>query len=136
LEDINISGARGLLINITGGKNLTLHEASEASNAIFEAAGKEANVIFGMVVDEKLTDEVKITVIATGFEQKKKIPANESLHYPSSQRLRLEDLVRPSERERDGLRRPPAYAPATPEAQDQECDLDIPTFLRRKAGVK
>lgn len=69
LEDGSIQGARGVLINITGGPDLLLHEVSEASNLIHEAADPEANIIFGAVLDESVEDEVKITVIATGFER-------------------------------------------------------------------
>ena len=68
LEDGSIQGARGVLINITGGHDLLLHEVSEASSLIHEAADSEANIIFGAVLDETMKDEVKITVIATGFE--------------------------------------------------------------------
>jgi cell division protein FtsZ len=70
LEDGSIQGARGVLINITGGTGLLLHEVSEASNIIHEAAHPEANIIFGAVLDERMMDEIKITVIATGFERK------------------------------------------------------------------
>ncbi len=70
LEDGSIQGAKGVLINITGGGDLLLHEVSEASGIIHEAADGEANIIFGAVLDERMKDEVKITVIATGFERK------------------------------------------------------------------
>jgi cell division protein FtsZ len=70
LEDGSIQGARGVLINITGGTDLLLHEVSEASNIIHDAADPEANIIFGAVLDERMKDELKITVIATGFDRK------------------------------------------------------------------
>jgi cell division protein FtsZ len=70
LEGISIAGAQGILINITGGKTLTLHEVDEATKIIYEAAGNDANVIFGTVIDDKLTEEVFVTVIATGFNRK------------------------------------------------------------------
>lgn len=70
LEGVNIAGAQGVLINITGGKNMTLIEVEEAMNVIYEAAGEEANVIFGAVIDENMTDEIMVTVIATGFNKK------------------------------------------------------------------
>ena len=69
LEDGSIQGAKGVLINITGGSDLLLHEVSEASGIIYEAADSEANIIFGAVLDESMKSEVKITVIATGFER-------------------------------------------------------------------
>ncbi|MFL5300274.1 MAG: cell division protein FtsZ [Anaeromyxobacteraceae bacterium] len=70
LEDVTIDGATGLLVNITGGPSLTLHEVNEAVTMAQTAADADANIIFGSVVDERMGDEVKITVIATGFSQK------------------------------------------------------------------
>ena len=67
LEDVSIKGARGVLINITGGPTLSLHEVNEAATLIQEEADDEANIIFGAVIDETMGDEVRITVIATGF---------------------------------------------------------------------
>jgi cell division protein FtsZ len=67
LEDISIQGARGVLINITGGPDLCLHEVNEAASMIQEEAHEDANIIFGAVIDENMTDEIRITVIATGF---------------------------------------------------------------------
>ena len=67
LEDASIDGARGVIINITGGHDLGIGEVNDASQIIFKAAHEEANIIFGAVVDPSLQDRVKITVIATGF---------------------------------------------------------------------
>ena len=72
LEDVSIDGATGILINITGGPDLTLHEVNEASSLIQQAAHEEANIIFGSVIDPNVTDEVRITVIATGFDHARK----------------------------------------------------------------
>jgi len=69
LEDVNIDGATGILINITGGPDLTLHEVNEASSLVQEAAHEDANIIFGSVIDSNIGDEVRITVIATGFDR-------------------------------------------------------------------
>ncbi len=69
LEDVSITGATGILINITGGPDLTLFEVNEASTLIQEAAHEDANIIFGSVIDANLVDEVRITVIATGFDR-------------------------------------------------------------------
>jgi cell division protein FtsZ len=69
LIDTSIKGARGVLINITGGKDLTLHEVSEASELIHELAHPEANIIFGAVTDPAAKDTIKVTVIATGFDR-------------------------------------------------------------------
>jgi cell division protein FtsZ len=69
LEDVSIDGATGILINITGGPDLTLHEVNEASSLIQAAAHEDANIIFGSVIDPNLSEEVRITVIATGFDR-------------------------------------------------------------------
>ncbi|MBN1596490.1 cell division protein FtsZ [candidate division FCPU426 bacterium] len=133
LEDINIAGARGLLINITGGKTLTLHEVSEASDAIFECAGKEANVIFGAVVDEDMNDEVKITVIATGFELKNREQEKEVLRYRGGARaMDLQSYLKG----RDMQRRNTGPEGPVHDQEGNEMDLDIPTFLRRKVEAR
>jgi cell division protein FtsZ len=67
LEEVSIEGAKGVLINISAGSNLTLFEVHEAATVIQEAAGPEANIIFGTVIDDSLVDEILVTVIATGF---------------------------------------------------------------------
>src|SRR5271169_1619479 len=67
LEDLSIKGARGLLINVTGGADLSLYEVNEAASLIQEEAHEDANIIFGAVIDDQLSDELRVTVIATGF---------------------------------------------------------------------
>ncbi|MBV8770942.1 MAG: cell division protein FtsZ [Deltaproteobacteria bacterium] len=67
LEDVSIKGARGLLINVTGGPDMSLYEVNEAASLIQEEAHEDANIIFGAVIDEKVADEIHVTVIATGF---------------------------------------------------------------------
>jgi cell division protein FtsZ len=67
LEDTSIEGAKGVLINISGGSDLTLHEVAEAAQVVAEAVDQDANIISGMVIDESMGDEMKVTVIATGF---------------------------------------------------------------------
>jgi cell division protein FtsZ len=74
LEDISIQGARGVLINVTGGPDLGVHEINEAASMIQEEADDDANIIFGAVIDENLGDEIRITVIATGFVDAKEEP--------------------------------------------------------------
>jgi len=73
LDDASIRGAQGVLVNITGGDNLTLMEANEATSIIFEEAGPTANIIFGAVIDPNLKDDISVTVIATGFNMPKTI---------------------------------------------------------------
>jgi len=72
LEDVSIEGAKGVLINITGSTDMSLFEVNEAATLISEAAGSEANVIFGSVVDKELADEIRVTVIAAGFNRSKR----------------------------------------------------------------
>ncbi len=67
LENVSIDGARGVLINVTGGEDMTLFDVNAATSAIYEAAGADANIIFGAVIDPTLQDEMRVTVIATGF---------------------------------------------------------------------
>ena len=70
LDNASISGAQGVLVNITGGPDLTLMEVDEATSIIFEEAGNDANIIFGAVIDPRMTEEIRVTVIATGFSRK------------------------------------------------------------------
>lgn len=72
LEGVSIQGAQGVLVNITGGRSMTLLEVSEATQIIHDAAGDDANLIFGAVLDDTMTDEVMVTVIATGFNSRPK----------------------------------------------------------------
>ncbi len=84
LVDTSIEGAQGVLINITGGKDMTLHEVSKASQLIYHQAHPEANIIFGTVIDESMKEMVKVTVIATGFDPslRREAFAQESFHPP------------------------------------------------------
>ncbi|HET6585760.1 MAG TPA: cell division protein FtsZ, partial [Nannocystaceae bacterium] len=77
LEDVTIHGARGILINITAGPDLKLHEVEEAASLIQEAAHEDCNIIFGAVIDEHMGEALRITVIATGFDQH--MPAQDEL---------------------------------------------------------
>ena len=102
LEETSIEGARGVLINIAGGKDLTLHEVAEAARIISESVDEEANIISGMVIDEEMTDEMKVTVIATGFDQSAERPADVGEVAPVVRRpppRRPEDLQAAMERQ-------------------------------------
>ena len=137
LEGVSIRGARGVLVNITGGTDMSLYEVSEATTIIYEEAGEDANVIFGAVIDENLTDEIFITVIATGFSAEEKSilqPPAEKMEGPSvnSRLLDLPTFVRDKKKRVEeggsaGLRRAVGNSPA-----DDLDDLDIPTFLRKQ----
>ncbi len=85
LDDVSIAGARGLLINVTGGPMMTLNDVSDAANTIFESAGSEANVIFGTAIDESLSDEIRVTVIATGIG--KRVVREEKVETPREEEI-------------------------------------------------
>jgi len=101
LEGVSIQGAQGVLVNITGGKNMTLLEVSEATQIIHDAAGDDANIIFGAVLDESMTDEIMVTVIATGFNNK---PTFTGLSYPGEEKSNIPYV---SAEEVLGTKRPP-----------------------------
>ncbi|HJL42230.1 MAG TPA: cell division protein FtsZ [Myxococcales bacterium LLY-WYZ-16_1] len=134
LDDVAIQGATGILINITGGPDLTLHEVNNASTAIAEEAHEDANIIFGSVVDETCTDEVRITVIATGFDKPsgRRAAARTPSHISS----------RPGRRDSEDREGPAVVRRREAGARFREggslydqdgSSLDIPTFLRRQA---
>jgi cell division protein FtsZ len=130
LDDTSIEGARGILINFTGGPDLSIHEVEEGARIVHEAAHEEANIIFGAVIDPSLRDEVRITVIATGFTERKQ----------ETSPTKVVDLPR--------AQRPGSSAPGNAaawrrrlaadvraEADDPlaDADYDVPAFLRRQA---
>ena len=129
LDDASIEGARGILINFTGGPDLAIHEVEEAARIVQEAAHEEANIIFGAVIDPEIGDEVRMTVIATGFTEKKDIVA------PPGKVVDLPRATRPG-----SFSAPPAgwrrRADARAEVAnpiDMTDELDVPAFLRQKA---
>ncbi len=124
LEEATIQGAKGVLINITGGLDLTLYEVNEASTIIREAADDDANIIFGAVIDETMHDEMKITVIATGFDKEMGDTGNNT-HSAGAQMPPQQSRYSP--RTGDELPSRPAAGQARAD------DLDVPTFIRKKA---
>jgi cell division protein FtsZ len=107
LLEASIEGATGILLNVTGGPNIGLFEVNEAAEVVTGAADQNANVIFGAVIDDGLTDEVRVTVIATGFGPQRR------------RRRREESLAAPEPRVREGF-------------EVSEDVLDVPSFLRDK----
>jgi len=153
LEDISIQGARGVLINITGGPDMCLHEVNEAASMIQQEAHEDANIIFGAVIDESITDEIRITVIATGFgemkEEKKPAQApvvNVASLVGAAQKNKkvvhlgtiVDDLDAPTwQRKKQGSEEVETMTLGKNSFQfnaNQEDDdkYDIPTFLRRQ----
>ncbi len=128
LDETSIDGARGILMNFTGGPDLSLHEVEEAARIVQEAGHEEAHIIFGAVIDASLQDEVRITVIATGFSERKESsqPAGKVVDMARAPRV---GGATPSNAWR---RRMPADARADADMPTEE-DLDVPAFLRRQA---
>lgn len=137
LLDVTIDGARGILFNITGGPDLSLYEVNQAAAIIRETAHPDANMIFGAVIDEDMGDEVRITVIATGFE---KNPSRRQLLQQryggagntQSRTAQPETAVPPREHESVSVPagEPKREEPVQPKFRPN--DLDIPAFLRRR----
>jgi cell division protein FtsZ len=157
LLEVNIAGAQGVLFNITGGSSLGLFEVDEAAEIIKETADPEANIIFGTVIDERMGDEISITVIATGFDASRKRELHARVATGTDVRSGREnrDFVRELEQQREATAIPvrgepsvePGLAPAASAGlggsrltpgdgmrrgpQNEVEDLDIPAFLRR-----
>ena len=130
LDNTSIDGARGILLNFTGGPDLSLHEVEEAARIVQEAANDEANIIFGAVIDQSLADEVRMTVIATGFPEKREAltPSGKVVDLPRASRA-------PGLASAGSWRRRAAELRADGDdgGEGGGNDLDVPAFLRRQA---
>lgn len=130
IEDSSIEGARGILINITGGLELSLSEVQEATSLIYDSAHEDVNVIFGAVIDPDVNDEVRVTVIATGFEEKKEkvelpqikkwTPIKEPVRFKGSERVLAKSLNYNFETK-----------PTTNDIFNYDEAVDLPAFLRK-----
>jgi len=145
LDNASISGAQGVLVNITGGKKMTLFEVDEAASIIFEEAGQDANLIFGAVIDPTMGDELQVTVIATGFSKPR--PIEEPLHETPSTRIRQTEHTRylteqkntPLHEKEDytEILQPENKKPTIRFDGDKinflDTDMEVPAFLRRQS---
>ena len=149
LDDASIKGAQGVLVNITGGDDLTLMEANEATSIIFEEAGISANIIFGAVIDPELKDEIRVTVIATGFNIPKAIsrddedfhgrPEMKTVDTPPTRQLQ-DEVNKPLHAQKENIEniKPEKQKPVmTFDDTDDKAiiygnDLKIPAFIRRQ----
>lgn len=122
LLETSIDGAHGVLMNISGGNNLSLFEVQEAADIVTSAADQEVNVIFGSVINENLKDEIVVTVIATGFDEQKKQNSQ------TNQRAALRNTAN----ERREQRSAGQHADSKSTKTFEEDTLDIPTFLRNR----
>jgi cell division protein FtsZ len=146
LEDVSISGAKGVLMNITSTSELTMEEMTEASDRIYNEVGEEADIIWGTVVDDSLGDEMRVTVIATGIggsapKEEAPIKIVDETYGGKLRPVTAEDLKHTVDYDEPAFMRRRKVAGGSmgssfggfdSEAID-ESDLDVPTFLRRKA---
>ena len=123
LLETSIEGARGIIINITGGSDMGLHEANTAAELVQRSADPEANIIFGTVIDDSMGDEIQITVIATGFEKE------EERRSAGSQ---YENIVADAWKRRNSSS---ISSISSSSSNESSGDLDIPTFLRKNKGL-
>jgi cell division protein FtsZ len=142
LEDINLQGARGILVNVSAGDNLSLGEFNDVGEAIEEFASDDATVVVGTVIDPSLGDEVRVTVVVTGLGSKMQAPVIEpteraSVQQPNMASGNINYDIPTTMRQGNTLRKV-ATAPATEQKEDTKVSsdldyLDIPAFLRRQA---
>lgn len=138
LEDGSIEGARGVLINISGNSTLSLHEVTEASSIIQEAADPDANIIFGSVIDDRLDEEVQVTVIATGFDTPREARVGSSLSDTTGVLTLKAPLTMASPSRSSAASAssaPPSVRTRAPlKSRDglTEDEWDVPTFLRKQ----
>jgi len=133
LDDVSIDGAKGVLINITGGPSMTINDANEALSLIQDLADPEANIIFGAVISPDMEDQVSVTVIATGFEPRPaavKVEKPEVKTWPARPAPPLSGRGGGAKR----LLEKDLSFDFIPEPQINEDPLDVPTFLRRNAA--
>ena len=134
LEDVSINGAKGVLMNITCGLDLTIDEVQEASSLIQNEAHDDANIIWGTVLDQSAGDELRVTVIATGIGEVDVRPQPDLgvIHGSRQDDLDIPTFLRQDRKSEDSsseLNRPMSYK----DLPIDEDELDIPTFLRRQA---
>ena len=133
LEDVNLQGARGILVNITAGENLSLGEFSEVGDAVEEFASDDATVVVGTVIDPNLDEEMRITVVATGLGSQHEKPTKVVDNTTNETETDYRQLDKPAVlRNSQGRERPSAMAQAVGAETDIDY-LDIPAFLRRQA---
>ncbi|MBM3329115.1 MAG: cell division protein FtsZ [Calditrichaeota bacterium] len=140
LEDVSIAGAKGVLVNVTGSSEMTLHEVNEAMTVINEAAGDEANVIFGAVIDDNSGEEIRVTVIATGFTGGRVPPVVTVLPEATadfrSARTQRTEMDKPAIIRRDPVIEPPRVVPPSRIRLEVDldgeppADFDVPAFMR------
>lgn len=135
LENMNIHGAQAVLLNITGGPNLSLHEISSAASIIYEMADPNAQIILGSVIDPRLTDEVIITIIATGFEKHSIKEIQTAVIQLEPQEIAAKSVAPIVHEEVEEQHAVPEEIDQALALIDQD-DLDVPAYLRKQAKEK
>jgi cell division protein FtsZ len=131
LLEASVNGARGVVLNITGGSDMTLHEVNAAADTIYEVVDPNANIIFGAVVDEQLQGEIRITVIATGFTGEINAEAT------NTGTIAVKPDRTTAESSKAAVDPPPTIlAPVKEKELKNEPTLDIPEFLQRRRFPK
>ena len=155
LENMSIQGAHSVLLNITGGKDLGLHEISEAASIIYEQAAEDANIILGSVIDESMNDEVIVTIIATGFEpqvtqesrdfvtfKQSEVHIQATVLDRSDESGKLSEAIDAAEqKESEDVEHADQEMASQEEGKGQNIildpnDLDVPTFMRKEKEVE
>ncbi len=132
LDDATVEGARGLLINITGGSDLTLHEVSEAAELVQKSADHESHIIFGAVIDQSMDSEMRVTVIATGYEKAIETGQKAVIHQLADHKKEPE-LSDDEETPNNLKTLVNSLKSESSTTYPLAADLDIPTFLRKHA---
>jgi len=133
LLEISVEGAKGVLFNITGGSDLSMSEVDEAAKLIAAAVDPDANIIFGASIDETMVDQIKITVIATGFDETKRRLQELSSRAPQQMRSTFQQPSPFQQVIQGGVNETPSPSIPTPqEVPPEEDEFDIPAFLRQK----
>jgi cell division protein FtsZ len=133
LEDSSIEGAKGVIVNITGGSDLSLSEAAEATALITKVADPDANVIYGIVTDESMGSAVKVTVIATGFQRGPRKAAPTPVDLANFMNTPQPQAQQQAAASGEGFYRKTPNAKAA-SGGGGRFDLDVPAFLRRKGA--
>lgn len=133
LLETSIDGAKGVIMNITGGSNLSLFEVQEAADIVASASDEEVNMIFGSVINENLNDEIIVTVIATGFSEDMIAQPQRQQNTRSIGNVRSGQVQQPQTPIRERVQEQPVQQEPARQVQQQQDDLlDIPTFLRNR----
>ncbi|OGH08344.1 MAG: cell division protein FtsZ [Candidatus Levybacteria bacterium RBG_13_35_9] len=128
LLEISMDGARGVLFNITGGPDLTMSEVDEAAKIIASAADPDANIIFGATLDDSMHDQIKITVVATGFDQTRQVLKEFVSPVINEENVQVQNQTQPQAQQMPGAN----VNIQQPQEEEEDDTWDIPAFLRQK----